>query len=107
MAVRDVVVVEIGGGTQMAKWLDLDAADSGKPVAMAMWPDKTIQVVGGTSVDIQGSNDGGTTWVPINDIDGADLTTVVPGIYLIRDNPALIRPNNTAGSNMAVYITAR
>lgn len=106
MAVRDVTLVEGGNGVQLAKWLDLDAGDSGKPVALAGWPVKTVQVIGGTSVDFQGSMDGGTTWAPISEPDTTALTAVVPGIYRIGDNPLLIRPNNVAGSNMAVIIVA-
>lgn len=107
MAVRDVILVEGGYGVQLAKWLDLDAADSGKPVALAGWPDKTFQVIGGTTVDLQGSMDGGTTWVPISKPDGTALTGLVPGMYVIRDNPTLIRPNNVVGNNMSVIISAK
>lgn len=107
MAVRDVTLVEGGNGVQLAKWLDLDAGDSGKPVALAGWPNKTVQVIGGTTVDFQGSMDGGTTWVAISEPDGTALTGVVPGIYVIHENPTLIRPNNVAGSNMSVLLAAK
>lgn len=107
MAVRDVTLVEGGNGVQLAKWLDLDAGDSGKPVALAGWPDKTVQVIGGTTVDFQGSMDGGTTWVPVAAPDGTALTGVAPGMYVIRDNPTLLRPNNVAGSNMSVLLAAK
>jgi hypothetical protein len=107
MAVRDVTLVEGGNGVQIAAWLDLDSGDSGKPVALAGWPDKTIQVIGGTTVDMQGSNDGGTTWVPISEPDGTALTGAVPGMFVILENPLLIRPNNVTGNNMAVRITAK
>jgi hypothetical protein len=107
MAVRDVTLVEGGYGVQIASWADLDAGDSGKPVALAGWPDKTIQVIGGTTVDLQGSNDGGTTWVAISEPDGTALTGVGPGMYVIRDNPLLLRPNNVAGSNMSVRLSAK
>lgn len=106
MAVRDVTITEIGNGAFMAAWADLDASDSGKPVALAAYPDKTIQIVGGTTVDMQGSNDGGTTWVPVYALSGSALTGAIPGMYVLRDNPALLRPNNVAGTNMAIYVTA-
>lgn len=107
MAVRDVTLVEGGNGVQLAKWLDLDAGDSGKPIALAGWPDKTVQVIGGTTVDFQGSMDGGTTWVAVSEPDGTALTGVGPGMYVIRDNPTLLRPNNVAGNNMAIILSAK
>lgn len=106
MAVRDVILGEAGNGVQTASWADLDNGDSGKPVALAGWPDKTVTVVGGTTVDFQGSNDGGANWFPLNDAGGAALTTKAPGLYAIRENPLLIRPNNVVGNNMAVVIAA-
>lgn len=106
MAVRGVTLGEAGNGAMVATWDDLDAADSGAPVALAGWPTKTVQIIGGTTVDLQGSNDGGTTWAPLSTVAGVALTTVAPGIYTIRENPLLVRPNNVAGSNMKIVLVA-
>lgn len=106
MAVRPVSVIDVGNGVQRAIWPDLDAADSGAPVCLAGWPTKAVQVIGGTTVDFQGSNDGGTTWAPLTNAGGTALTGVGPGIYNFRDNALLIRPNNVAGNNMVVILIA-
>lgn len=106
MAVRAAAIDEAGNGVMVARWPDLDAGDSGAPVALAGWPTKTMQVVGGTTVDMQGSNDGGTTWFPLSTVAGAAITTAAPGGYTIRENPLLIRPNNVAGNNMSIVLVA-
>lgn len=106
MATRAVTIDEAGNGVIVAVWADLDAADDGKPVALAGWPTKTMQVIGGTTVDMQGSNDGGTTWFALSTVAGAAITTAAPGGYTIRENPLLIRPNNVAGSNMKIVLVA-
>lgn len=107
MAVRPVTVVEGGNGVQIATWADLDgsASDTGQPVALAGWPDKTIQIVGGTTASIEGSNNGGTTWAAMNDLSGA-LTAKGPGLYVPKENPGLIRINTVVGDNMSVIIVA-
>lgn len=106
MAVRPVTTDEAGNGVVVARWADLDAGDSGAPVALAGWPTKTVQIVGGTTVDLQGSNDGGTTWAALSTVAGVALTTTAPGIYTIRENTLLIRPNNVAGNNMSIVLVA-
>lgn len=106
MAVRGVTIGEAGNGAMTATWADLDAGDSGAPVALAGWPTKTLQIIGGTTVDIQGSNDGGTTWAALSTVAAVALTTVAPGVYTIRENTLLIRPNNVAGNNMSIILVA-
>lgn len=106
MAKRPVTIDEAGNGVMLARWPDLDAGDDGAPVALAGWPTKTMQIVGGTTVDVQGSNDGGVTWFALTTVFGTVLTTIAPGSYPIRDNPLLIRPNNVAGNNMSITLVA-
>ena len=106
MAIRAVTIREAGNGAMVATWADLDAGDSGAPVALAGWPTKTIQIIGGTTADLQGSNDGGTTWAALSTVAAVALTTVAPGLYTIRENTLLIRPNNVAGNNMSIILVA-
>ena len=65
--------------------------------------DKTVQVFGtfgvGGSINIEGSNDGGTTWHILNDSrgEGNPLTLTAADTRAINENPDLIRANVTAG----------
>ena len=106
MAERAVTIQEGGNGVMIARWADLDASDTGKAVALAGWPDKTVQIIGGTTASLEGSNDGGTTWAPLQEPDGTALTAVGPGMYVIQQNPLLIRINTVVGSNMSIVIVA-
>jgi hypothetical protein len=110
MAVRSVTLTEAGTGVMVAEWADLDNGDSGTPVALAGYPIKTIQVIGGTSADIEGSNDGGTTWAAVRELGGsggtAALTAMTPSIKSIRENPLLIRPAGVVGANCKVVLVA-
>ena len=66
--------------------------------------DKTVQVLGtfgaAGSINIEGSNDGGTTWGILNDSRGKGnpltFTAAAPPA-VINENPELIRANVTAG----------
>lgn len=77
--------------------------------------DKTVQVLGvfgaAGSLNIEGSNDGGTTWAILNDSrgEGNPLTFTGADIRNINENPDLIRANVTAGdgtTNLSVIIIA-
>lgn len=65
--------------------------------------DKTVQILGtfgaAGSVNIEGSNDGGTTWAILNDTrgEGNPLTFTTADVRSINENPDLIRANVTAG----------
>lgn len=65
--------------------------------------DKTVQVLGvfgtGGSVNIEGSNDGGTTWAILNDSrgEGSALTFTAADVRVVNEVPDLIRANVTAG----------
>ena len=65
--------------------------------------DKTVQVLGtfgvGGSINIEGSNDGGTTWHILNDSrgEGNPITLTAANTVVINENPDLIRANVTAG----------
>lgn len=105
MATQNATLIEAGNSTQRASWV-MSAGDNGNGVALAGWPDKTLQVIGSGTVDMQGSNDGGTTWSPLNDVGGNALTTKGTGLYTVRDNPGLIRPNNVTTAAVTVILLA-
>jgi hypothetical protein len=111
MTTRAATVTINADKTGLAVWLGLDQNDDGEGVAIGRYADKTIQVVGafgsGGDVDMEGSNDGGTTWGQLHDLRGTvisigDSLPVVP-----EESPLLIRPNVSAGdgdTDLDVYI---
>lgn len=84
-------------------WLAIPNGNQTNPESLSRYPDKTVQIFGtfgvGGSVNIEGSNDGGTTWAILHDSRGAanPLTITAAGIFAIAENPELIRANVTAG----------
>lgn len=80
-------------------------SDVGAAVQVPQFGELTIQAVGnGTSVTLQGSNDGGTTWGAL----GAGVTATVAGnaITRVAEHPALIRPSFTGGTATTLYLSA-
>jgi len=81
------------------------AADVGNGVDIAMAGEVSVQAVGdATTISIEGSNDGGTTWSTL----GAGVTlTIASGktpVTRIAEHPGLLRPNVTGGTNTAVWL---
>lgn len=96
------------------KWLLLANGDTGAPVKMSDFQDRTVQVLGtfgaGGSITIQGSNDEGVTWATLTDTLGNPLTFTTAGIKQITELPYEIRPNVTAGdgaTSLAVWLHMR
>lgn len=115
MAVRNATVYNIGPGVVKVEWTGLLNGDTGRAEDLTRYPDKTAQVKGtfgaGGSVNIEGSNDGGTTFAILNDSrgEGNPLTLTATDLRLILENAGLIRPNVTAGdgtTNLTVTIIA-
>ena len=93
------------------KWLALGNGDDGTPigggpvtgksVSLDHYQDRCVQVLGtfgsGGSVSIEGSNDGGTTWVILTDPLGNALTFTSAGMKQITELPHKLRPHVTAG----------
>src|SRR5882672_2999987 len=88
-------------GKRLHKWTvagllngDQSSSHSGSRLS-----DKTVQVLGtfgaGGSVQIEGSNDGGTTWNKLNDTRGEgaanELVFTAADIRSINENPDLLR----------------
>jgi hypothetical protein len=96
------------------KWLTLANGDTGAPIRMSNFQDRTVQVVGTFgvtgSVTIQGSNDDGATWATLTDPLGNALTFTAAGIKQITELPLDIRPIVTAGdvtTALAVWLHMR
>lgn len=86
-----------------AQWGPMANGDVGLPENLFAYSNLTVQVKGtfgvGGSVSIEGSNDGGTTWVTLFDNRGAGaaLTFTAAGLRSVNDRPLQMRPNVTAG----------
>lgn len=101
MAVRQPSQVLSGSGFRLYKWEGLLNSDTGAPVTIPEFADKSFQAVGtfgaGGTVTIQGSNDEGTTFGSLHRFDATDLTLTdsEPGAPV--ENTLQVRPNVTAG----------
>lgn len=103
MAIQIPVSTAIRRAAIKTQWGPLANGDTGAPENLFGFTTLTVQVKGtfgvAGSVSIEGSNDGGTTWVTIFDNRGAGaaLTFTAAGLRSVNDRPVLIRPNVTAG----------
>lgn len=113
MATRQGTFIIGEDGVARATWLGITEADTGTDIggALAMYPDRTVQVVGdfttAGAITIEGSNDGGVTYATLSDPVGNPLVLTDSSIKLIAQNPHRVRPRATAGTavSMDVYIT--
>ena len=103
MAVRAGTVTVQDDKTVVVEWTGLLNGDTGAPVAVGRYPDKTIQVTGtfsvGGDVDMEGTNQdlGSEVWGQLHDPQGA-LISIGDNIPLvISESPQLIRPNIAGG----------
>lgn len=80
----------------------------GAGIEIADSADRSVQVTGtfgGTSVAMQGSNDGGTTWAPLLDAFGAAVVFTAAGLKQIMTLAKEIRPLLTGGAGTDVDVT--
>jgi hypothetical protein len=89
----------------------LGAGDTGKPVNLSAFPDKTYQVTATFgSITIRGSNKAApddavaADWFTLHDPQGNDLTLTAAGGKLIAENPLWISPITTGGSGYVLTI---
>lgn len=107
MAVRTPTIeYNLDGNPNVARvtWSGLLNGDSGAPVAMPEYPDRTAHITGtfgvGGSINLEGSNDLTTetpTYTVITDPQANAITKTAAAIEAVLEAPYLIRPNVTAG----------
>jgi hypothetical protein len=102
MATQTAALVVHNHGQIAITWENLANGDDGDPVSIpGRYTDLTVQVLGtpsvGGSVTIEGSNDGGTTWAALHDLQGNASTHTAVGIEPIAEHPLQLRPDVTAG----------
>lgn len=116
MAVKNATIADVQGDGSVfnIEWLALANGDSGAQAALPAFADRTVHIdgifgVGGT-VAMQGSNNGGVSWVTLTDTVGAALSRTAESIKTITEAPALIRPIVTAGdgtTSVGVHLVVR
>ena len=82
-------------------WPNLANGDTGDPVTLPKYADRTVQIVGNTwgvsgSVTLEGSLDG-TNWFPLTDLLGTDITYTANKLETITELVQYVRPNVTNG----------
>ena len=101
MAEVSVTRSEVSGGVSRMSWTPLANGDTGKPVYVGNLIDKTVTITGtfgaGGTILIEGSSDGGTTWVTMPNKNGATMSYTAAAIDLTDRSPTLIRPRVSAG----------
>lgn len=106
-------------------WEGLDGDDTGLPVRIGKYTDKTVHVFsptaafGGATVTFEGSNDpranpthadhANADWIGLTDGQGNAITTTGSKIEVIQENPEWIRPKSAGGTaaNISVGLTAK
>lgn len=110
MAVIKPVITAIGNGdgsTYRIIWSGVTESDTCAPVAMSGYADKSIQVFGtfgGGSVALQGSNDSGTTYAPLNDAGGTVIAITSAKIKSVLENTEWMKPVISGGSSQSLSI---
>lgn len=98
---------KIVGGIEI-RWLAMATGDTSEPVGFASMSDRSIQVegtFGGATVNIEGSNDKGATWAPIQDAEGALLTFTAAGLKQVLEVTGLIRATVTGGAASGINVS--
>ena len=97
---------QIDGHANLARitWTPLANGDSGSPVEMGDWADRTVQITGtfgaGGSVNMEGSNYKASetpVYAILTDPQGNAVTKTTAAIEVFEESPLIIRPNVTAG----------
>lgn len=89
------------GGYYKHVWSGLAQGDTGTPISLSQFRGASVQATGtfstGGQVDIQGSNDGGSTWATLDNLSDSALELTDTSIEGIREYTELIRPSVSAG----------
>ncbi len=130
MAVQVAVSRDYPGDVRTYSWSTMGDADTGTPVAMSEYSDKSVQIgcgasasagntFGSATVVIQGTNDprgspdhtdhANAVWSTLKDPQGNDISFTASGIKQILENPLWIRPKTSGGTgtDIDVVITGK
>jgi hypothetical protein len=115
--------VDIPDRTKVYAWEGMSTDDTGHPVNIGLWSDKSVHFFGdfgsGATVVIQGSNDpranpkhadhASAEWVTLTDPQGNAISKTAASLEQIMENTWWIRPSVTGGTtpNLNVVITMK
>jgi hypothetical protein len=96
----------------LVQWDNMAVGDTGDPIMLPEWADKTVTATGtlggATAINLQGSNNK-VDWFNLSDPQGTaiNLVTGFPSGEAVLENPLWIRPSVTGGAANAidVYVT--
>jgi hypothetical protein len=101
------VLSEANGDAVKTVWGALANGDSGSPVSLVQYADRSVQVegtfgVGGTLL-VEGSNDG-TTYHTLTDSIGNPLSFTTSGLKVVSEATGFIRPRVSAGDGTTAIV---
>jgi hypothetical protein len=114
-AIRAVSRVDLKSAVPacLMTWTGLDLDDSGVPIEIVDYPDRTVTFTGtfgaAGSVTMQGSNDG-VNYFPMTDLQANAVTKTAAGMEMLVEAPRYIRPIVTAGdgtTSLTVQVLCR
>ncbi len=93
------------GGVKLVTWADMQDGDTGEPVQISPFPDRTVQATGDGTVTVAGSNDG-TNFGAVADPSGDPIALVgtTHDIAMIRENPLFVQPTCSGGTGTTVTL---
>jgi hypothetical protein len=95
------------GGCLLVTWASIANADTVTPIDMAEYGDKSVQVdgtFGGTSVGLQGSNDG-TNYYALRDPSSTAIAITAAGSKAVLENTRYVKPVLTGGAASTITVT--
>jgi hypothetical protein len=116
MATVNATVTRNGDGSVLKFSFDAltTTNDNGAAIPFAEWADRSVQVTGtfgsGGTLKLQGSNDGGTTWVDLTDPQGNAISFTAAGLEAVTEVVELARPYVSAGdgsTDLDVFVLCR
>lgn len=101
---------KITRGSHWWTWSAIGNADTateiGDDEGIVAFADKTVQVdgtFGGTTVTLEGSNDG-ASWFGLSDPQGTAISFTAAGLSAILENPRYIKPVMTGGAASSINV---
>jgi hypothetical protein len=99
-------------------WSGLDGDDTGIPIKMARYSDKTVHFYsdawGGSTVTLEGSNDSradpsstsyaSSKWFNLTDGTGTSISLTADGGRLVSENPLWVRPKTSGGTSASITV---
>lgn len=90
------------------QWLGLTASDTGRPISVGDFEEKSVQIVGTGitgAVTFEGTNDPNQgTWNTLNDSQGTAISVTTNSLMDVQENTLFVRPAVAAGGTPNIDI---